>query len=234
MKYIITSGAMEVKIDDVRTIKNSSTGLLASTIANLASDKNYDVTYIHTPTAKIPNGNVNCIKIETHEQLLMTLKAEICDNCIVIHTMAVSDFIVKGTIDEHDLFDKILKNKFNDINDVKVMFEDSIVKQNKISSKNNQLVVLEKHIKIIDEIKKINENTILVGFKLMSNVSEEQLLSVGLNMLRKSKCDYVVANLKQNITASKHQAYIINEDIQIAVNSKDEIAKTIIKLTENI
>ncbi len=102
MRYIITSGAMEVPIDNVRKIVNSSTGELGSMFANHCSESiENEVIYIHSISARLPmiRKNIKCELIQGTKDLLDTLKTYVIDECVVIHLMAVSDFDYGGYLE---------------------------------------------------------------------------------------------------------------------------------------
>ncbi len=231
MKIVITSGPMEMPIDEVRTIKNSSTGSLGQIIANSAYQRGYDVTYICSEAALRPNKNINQIIISTHKQLLASLRNCISDQTIVIHAMAISDFSARGTINIENLSAQIFASKdiITNADEITNLIIDNIENSSKISSKDDTLVYLEKQIKIIDEIKKINPSCILFGFKLLSDVSVEELLEVATKLKVKSNCDYVIANRKEDINEELHIGYIIGDQVSQAT-TKEQIANQILNI----
>ncbi len=234
MKYIITSGPMESEIDKVRKIQNSSSGKLGCEFVNQLQARGItEIVYIHTPRALVP-ANVRTILITDHNQLLAALEAEITDDSAVIHAMAISDFNIKGTA-SIDLMAKSIYEQLTEVNDesdiIKVI-KQTVAKQDKLASDTDQLVVMEKAIKIIDQIKLINPKCKLVGFKLLSNVSDERLIEVATNIKLRANCDYVVANKKEEVTQFDHRALIIGAENIIEVKNKVQIANQIINLLE--
>ncbi len=234
MKYIITSGPMESQIDSVRKIKNSSSGRLGTEIANQLVGRGYtQIVYIHT-AGTIKPDNVKCIQIEGHEQLLTALKHEIEDDSVIIHAMAISDFNIKGTSSIEDMAETIYSN-LNSITskeDIVSLINSNVYATDKLSSQADQLIVMERAIKVIDQIKRINPNCKLIGFKLLSNVSDEQLIAVANGILKRANCDYVVANIKEQVKSDAHRALIIGENYVQEVLTKKQIANTIIDLME--
>ncbi len=235
MRYIITSGPMETAIDDVRRIKNSSTGSLGKTFANQLVKRGYDdIIYIHTAEAAVPEGQITKVLISDHQELLTSLKQYAIDDCVVIHAMAISDFNLGGSISLSQLANTIYQqlDKVQTAGDIEQLINSSIEVKSKLASSENQVVVLNQAIKVIDQIKQICPSARLVGFKLLSNVSKEQLLDVANGIKKRANCEVVVANLKEEVSLTKHKAYIItNGNTQIA-NTKQEIANLIIDLME--
>ena len=97
--------------------------------------------------------------------------------------------------------------------------------------KNDQIdLVLKQTPKIISIIKDISPSTYLVGFKLLDEVSKNELIEEAKRLRNKNNCDLVVANDLSNIRKGEHKGYIIdkNNDIEEAFG-KDDIAKLLIK-----
>ena len=83
-------------------------------------------------------------------------------------------------------------------------------------------------------IKEISANTLLIGFKLLDDVTKEELLDVAIKLKNKNQCDYVVANDLKNINANNHLAYIIDKnDNHTEATTKEEIADTIYGIVTN-
>ena len=87
-------------------------------------------------------------------------------------------------------------------------------------------ITLEKIPKIISIFQELSST--LVGFKLLDNVSHEELINAGYNILKENKCTYVLANDLRDITDSKHIGHLIDKDKNYtSYNTKQEIAKAI-------
>lgn len=208
MKIIITAGGTSERIDDVRTITNSSTGRLGFAIGTALAE-NYGerietIYYLHGLRAAYPvHAKVHPVAIEgvldLQRELKRLLTAEKID--AVIHAMAVSDYLVhevttldriRGTEDPQNKAD---------------------LSGNKISSEIDDLVIhMKKSPKVISEIKMWNPAIKLVGFKLLSNVPHEELIDVGYRLLEKNSCDFVLANDLAEIGKDYHRGYLIHKD----------------------
>ena len=99
MKIVITAGGTSERIDDVRTITNSSTGSLGFAIgtAFAAEEKIEKIYYLHGKRAVWPEDEkVVPIEIggvmDLKENLTRVLTEDKIDACI--HAMAVSDYMV--------------------------------------------------------------------------------------------------------------------------------------------
>lgn len=228
-KYVITSGGISEKIDNVRKITNSSSGKLGMTIANHLLESKSDITiyYVCSKNALRPsNMRVKIIEVagtlDLKDKVESLLKNEKID--YFIHTMAVADYMV----DYVTTVDKMKKSFLNN-GDMEV------IKDTKISSyENNLVLVLKPTPKIINLIKKESPLTYLVGFKLLDGVSKKELIEVAKRLRDKNKCDLVVANDLEDIRNKEHKAYIIDkEDKVVEASNKEDIAKKLVRMMDN-
>lgn len=228
-KYVITSGGISEKIDNVRKITNSSSGKLGMTIANHLLESKSDITiyYVCSKNALRPsNKRVKIIEVartlDLKDKVESLLKNEKID--YFIHTMAVADYMV----DYVTTLDKMKKSFLNN-SDMEV------IKDTKISSyENNLVLVLKPTPKIISLIKKESPLTYLVGFKLLDGVSRKELIEVAKRLRDKNKCDLVVANDLEDIRNKEHKAYIIDkEDNVVEASDKEDIAKKLVRMMDN-
>lgn len=247
MKIVITAGGTTEKVDKVRSITNISTGKLGSLIAEAFYSlvPNIKIIYICSYNAVVPNvPDANIINVTNtlnlQETLENILKTEEID--AVIHSMAVSDYSVSGISNLEETVSSVTKKIYNNkeiLQDYETIYNliYNEVTQNKVinkevrkisSSVDNLLLFMEKTPKIINKIKKLQPKVILVGFKLLVGVDEEELLKVGHNQLIKNNCDFVLANNLNNITKDYHKGILISPDLSyIHLNTKQEIAKAV-------
>jgi len=187
MNVLITAGGTREDIDPVRGITNYATGRLGCFIAEKFLKNNAEITYICGEDAVAPNIQIKRIRNVT--QLLQTLEAELISrqyDC-VIHTMAVSDYSPYSIA-------AVDSPNFKDINFEKISTK-------KISSDSlYQLILLKRQPKVINRIKEIQPNTILVGTKLLNLASEDELKQAAFKQISRSKSDYVLANSKEQVT----------------------------------
>ena len=202
MKILITSGGTSEKIDRVRSITNHSTGSLGKTIAQVFLQKGDQVTLVTTKRAikPEPHPQLTIYEIESVAALAACLEPLVKNHEVLIHAMAVSDYTpvymtelaeLEKTEDLESLLDK--RNQ-----------------ESKISSKADyQVLFLKKTPKIISMIKKWNPTIRLIGFKLLVDVSKEELIAVARSSLLKNQADMIVANDLLNISADRHLAYLV-------------------------
>lgn len=252
MNILITAGGTSEKIDNVRTITNSSTGKLGSAIA-LAFAETYTqptdrIYYLCGQNAVIPEADrISIIRIGSVNDLMEKLTGILTTERIdaVIHSMAVSDYTVDTLTTKSSIASSIAD--FISQNGPSAALEpealtaqliekafsgtDTLGSENKISSDiEDMVIVMKKTPKVIGMIKKLQPAVLLVGFKLLSNVSLETLIDTGYNLLLKNNCDLVLANDLSGINELGHRGFLISPDKTYETfETKTQIAKGIVK-----
>ena len=244
MKILITAGGTSEKIDEVRKISNIATGRLGSLIAEEFKKRaDADITYVCSETAVIPPcTSVRIIRIGSVGELMDTLTAIFKQNRFdaVIHTMAVSDYTVRGIVSADDLSsaitETVIKHSSSSPDILRDIVNSSIqrnakhvMEHKKISSDiDNLMIFMSKTPKVISMIKRLQPETVLVGFKLLAGVDADVLLHTGHELLVRNNCDLVFANDLEGIQGDKHQGILIEPDCSYKrLNSKQEIAGAI-------
>lgn len=189
-------------IDSVRGITNKSSGKMGLELARQA--------YIRGANLKLVVANVSvdipsvfdCVHVETSKQMNEVILDLIPDFDIFISTAAVSDFEFKQKSDK------------------------------KIDSSNSLNLKLEPTTKIIRQIKKINPEIFLVGFKAEFNVSREDIIYCAKKQIRDAGTDLVIANDISNenchFGSDNNEVLIVDDDVlTVPLASKREIAKSI-------
>lgn len=239
MKVIITSGGVKEKIDNVRNITNSSSGALGNKIAhcflNSVPPKDIELFYIHASSVEpiLKSKRVNNIPINSTQDLLDAVDKVLKENeiDIFIHCMAVADYTTSRVIDFNAFIKDIRANMSSNNFDVDdLLIKNTIGNNSKISSDiENPAIILKKTPKVIKRIKEISPYTFLVGFKLLDNVSEEELFDVGFDLLRKNRCNLVLANDIKHIREGNHTGLLIYpEKSYDVIKGKDNIAETLV------
>ena len=218
MNILITSGGTSEKIDRVRSITNHSTGRLGKIIAETFLDKGDQVTLVTTPKAVRPaaHPNLTIVQIENVAELLESLEPLIHTHDVLIHAMAVSDYTpvymtgLEAVAASPDMTEFL--NKTNS--------------ESKISSQDDvQVLFLKKTPKIISLVKKWNPAIRLIGFKLLVNVTKEELLKTARASLIKNQAEIIVANDLTEISNQEHKAYLVGKETVTLAQSKEEIAQ---------
>ena len=220
MKILITAGGTSEAIDSVRRITNTGTGRLGALLAeSFAADKRVEnVCCLFTENAVLPTPPTGAEKISIKtitdvDSLEKTVK-EYCVKYpfdVVIHSMAVSDYRVKTVSDPDTIIGYAEANSLP----LKEAIENvpSIPAGSKIDSALDRLIlVLDKTPKIISLFRPMLPDAVIIGFKLLSDVTEKELLDAAYLLLKKNDCDYVLANDLKNIDKDRHIGYLINRE----------------------
>lgn len=222
MKILVTSGGTSEAIDRVRSITNHSTGRLGLVITEALIKAGHEVCLITTSQAIKPvsHPNLKIIEIKNTLDLLEEMRNLVKDYQVLIHSMAVSDYtpVYMTSIDEvqasQDLSEFLTKHNT----------------ETKISSKEDaQILFLKKNPKIISLVKEWNPKIHLIGFKLLVDVTEDHLIDVARESLKKNQADIIVANDLNQINSEQHLAYLVEKNDYQTAYSKQEIAELIIK-----
>lgn len=203
-KVLVSAGATYEKIDEVRGITNRSSGKMGVEIAKEAFIKGANVTLIRGKmTAHIPNI-FNVIEVESVSQMRSAVLEQVKSHDIFISAAAVSDFIPKVEKGE-----------------------------NKISSNEDITLKLERAPKIIGEVKKINPEIFLVGFKVEYNISRDELIKSASKRIEEHGIDLMVANdvavEGAGFGEDRNQVILIDgEIVDVPLSLKKDVASKII------
>ncbi len=144
----------------------------------------------------------NVIHVETSSEMNEVVLSLVPDFDIFIATAAVSDF------------------EFNEKYDKKIDSESSL------------FLNLKPTTKIIREVKKINPDIFLVGFKAEFNISKEDIICCARKQIEQAGTDLVIANdISKNgchFGSDNNEVLIVDDEvISVPLASKREIAKII-------
>lgn len=222
MKILITSGGTTEQIDSVRGITNHSTGKLGKEMAEHFLKAGHQVSLVTTKVAVKPNASeqLSIYHITNVASLIQTLKPLVENHDVLIHCMAVSDYTPVYMTDIEEV---------KETTDIETLLKKSNQETKISSSSDVQVLFLKKTPKVISMVKEWNPNIQLIGFKLLVDVTEDQLISVAKDSLTKNKADYIVANDLATISADSHKALLVSKDEVLSLATKSEIAETLLK-----
>ena len=168
--FVVTAGPTRGWIDRVRFITNPSTGKMGIAVAEELIRRGASVSLVLGPTSEHGPDLAEIFKVETSQEMLDTVMAEL------------SKRKTDGFVSAAAVLDYTPATK-----------EDS-----KIASGEESLSIkLVPTIKIIEEARKKYKDLFIVGFKVESGVSDEELASRAQTKIGAGTCDLVVANDEQ-------------------------------------
>ena len=193
-KVLMTAGPTIEHIDPVRVITNQSTGKTGVSLASELISAGAKVTLVYGPGEEKPPNGAKIINVLSGKEMLNAVKIELKKKFdIVIMTAAVADYIPTNPS----------KKKIK-------------------SSKNEIKISLKKAPKIIDQIKKLQKNVLLVGFKAETNLTKNQLIKSAQKKLKESSSDMIVAN---DIGSSRYKKNPQNNQVIIVDTEKVVMSK---------
>ena len=236
MKVLITAGGTQEPIDSVRSITNHATGRLGAMIAEAFHrvSEVSEIHYVSPRRAQHPVGE----KLVFHEvggtleleetlgELIRTHRPQ-----VIVHSMAVSDYRVRRVTTLSALASAALGAGEQHPDLVKEAMDqtEDLRQGGKLSSSLEDMVLLlEKTPKIIGQLRAQAPEAVLVGFKLLDGVSEQELLGTARRLMAENRCDFVLANDMKTVASPLHCGYLLDTGGgQAYFEGKEKIARGI-------
>lgn len=243
-KILVTAGDTYEPVDEVRRLTHMATGRLGSLIADEFAAEGAEVTFLCGERSLLPAKRIEKTVTITGVMELQSAMRELLTNTrfdAVIHSMAVSDYTVRGLADETDTAAEITRSILSagPINDearlqklvLKALQKSAYTPSGKISSDLSSLLVfLDRAPKVIPLVKQMQPDTVLVGFKLLADVPERELLEAVQAQMQNSGSDFVLANDLSGIDGDTHGAMLVGPDgVLERPATKQEIAASIVR-----
>ena len=214
LRILITSGGTNVPIDPVRHIANKSTGRFGADIARAALTAGAEVFYLvsnhgRTPFTKTIDFNQPS-NIEVALGLLNELKRFAQEHRGRYHEYRYNMFndyyaALKSLIDKENPDVIILAAAASD-------YLATNVANNKIRTQDALNIQLEAAPKAIQMVKTWAPTSILVGFKLLVNGTEVELVEAAKVGMSQHHADFVVANNFSSIQRGAHEILLVEPD----------------------
>ncbi len=210
-KILMTAGPTIEYIDPVRVITNQSSGKTGVLLASELISAGSKVTLVYGPGLEKPPKGAKVIKVSTSKEMYDAVKKEMGKKFdVVIMAAAAADYTPENP------------------------------SKKKIKSTQNKIkITLKKAPKIIEQIKKLQKNVFLVGFKAEVSLSKKDMIDSAKKKLQESNADLIIAN---DIGSSRYKKNPNNNEVLIVNSgkvkssgwkSKQKIAKFIRKEIEN-
>jgi phosphopantothenoylcysteine decarboxylase/phosphopantothenate--cysteine ligase len=201
-RILITAGPTWVRIDKVRLISNAATGRTGILLSERLVNSGAKVTLLLGPGQYCClDKKINLIRFKFFVELKNLIEKELKSKKydIVIHSAAVSDYKPA----------KAYNYKIK-------------------SGLRSFQIKLVPTLKIIDLIKKISPDSLVVGFKFEPDAGKRLLIEKSRALMLRANLDFVVTN---SIKDNKYLAYIINHKKSYGpMLNKDEMTDNLIKL----
>lgn len=214
LEVLITSGGTISKVDDVRHVGNFSSGTTGMQIAEEFLKAGHKVIYVYGKGSKRPfreRMKLNPSRpFDEETARLGKVYVEYYDN-----KDRLEEYQIQTFDDYYNALENLLKTKKVDVAVLAAAVSDysAIKEEGKISSDLDELSIrMKKNPKIISKVKEWNPNLYLVGFKLLANVSKEELIRVAQEANRKNNADLTVANSIYSNFQRRDLYFVTNEE----------------------
>ena len=222
MRILITSGGTKVKIDRVRDITNMSNGTFGAKMAHVSLELGHRVCFFCAKRSCTPfsqnfdfYGSSDWEESEFHMSKdwakAMSDLADLYNFCHKHHKQYTQPGF--RNFDDYETGLRLCLSTFApDIVILAAAVSDYGVTNfvdGKIRSTDNQQIDLHPLPKLINRIKQWHPNCFLVGFKLLLDASELELIVAARDSIRKNGCDLVVANNLASLQQGDHQLILV-------------------------
>jgi phosphopantothenate--cysteine ligase len=223
MKILLTSGGTKINIDSVRHIGNMSSGTFGSAICKELLLAGHEVAFLMADGSKTPF--LMQISPNTPDSDIKSWR-EFCVN----HVNLYSEHKYKTFDDYQASLVSLLESNRYDMVILAAAVSDFGVENpvnGKVRTRGDLQITLSPLPKMISQVKAIQPNTKLVGFKLLVNSSDQELVAEAQKSLKSNGCEFVVANDLRDIKNSNHRLLLVGHG-GVQTISKPDIAKKLV------
>jgi phosphopantothenoylcysteine synthetase/decarboxylase len=232
MRILVTAGGTKVPIDPVRHIGNDSKGTFPAAIAKELLHRNAEIIYLVSKDGKSPFS----ISFDFYKNREMKQVNDFADafNFAERHRARYEEHRFRNFGDYIAVLGELVSDLKPDAVLLAAAVSDYLVEpaMNKIRTGADLTLNLYPADKVIRKIKLWCSHTFLVGFKLLNDVSETELVNNGISLLKTNRCDLVVANDLKSIRDGCHTIFTIEpkDSGHVATRHVDNIAGTVADL----
>ena len=209
-RVLMTAGPTVEHIDPVRVITNTSSGRTGVSVARELVSAGASVTMIYGPGSQSPPAGIRVISVRTTQEMADALGGELGKKFdVVIIAAAAADYTPKNPSG------KKIK-----------------------SSESDMQISLRRVPKMINQVRALQRDALLVGFKAEADVSRADLVAEARRKIAETGADFVVANdigtkrYRQNPACN--EVVIVDSDTAVPSGwkPKEEIAGVIVREIE--
>lgn len=215
LKFLVTAGPTREPIDPIRVISNRSSGKQGVALAYEARRRGAEVTLIYGPGAARAPSSIKVVSVDTTEEMFEATLSELRSTRydVAIAAAAMADYTPE---------------------------EPSAVKIQSATVKELGLR-LRATPKLIDEVKRVSPETLLVAFKAEHNVSDEELVERGYERLKSSGADLIVVNdvARDGVgfQVETNEVFIVDGDrnvVHVPLSRKGKVAVEILNCVKKL
>lgn len=216
MNVLVTGGGTTAAIDDVRTITNVSTGRFAASISESCLERGARVWHLHAPSALLPldrqarfdldsaNPTAELERLATLQRTWQAVRDRL--QLVPLTTGSVPEYseTLRRLLTEHPIDVVFLAMAVSDY--------EPLTLQGKLDSGDEELVIrCRRTPKVIRSVRDWAPSVYLVGFKLLSRASTDELIRRAEAAGALNRADLTVANDLQSLTAGRHTVHLVRK-----------------------
>lgn len=209
MKILVTSGGTKIPIDRVRDITNMSRGTFGAKIATELLKMKHEVVFFKAKGSRTPMEMTVDMRNPWGE-ITETLLKKLMEIGFVRDNYKEYEYV---TFDDYaDRLKFVIGVEEPDVIVLSAAVSDYGVENfvdGKMRSNNDYQIKLKQLPKLIYHIKEWAPKAKLVGFKMLVNSRDYELIEASKRSIADNKCDMIVANDLQEIRDNKHRVHLV-------------------------
>lgn len=216
LNVLITAGGTVAPIDDVRLISNRSTGRFGSKLAEAWLESGAEVAYLATTPQtlgplEIPRVSFD-LELNPHDIRGQVVEQTIRRWNFASHCRRI--VLQKGNVADYaESLEKIAKSKNWQVVMLAAAVSDyePVALAGKISSDAEEISLqLKRTPKVIQSVREwVGPDCMIVGFKLTSGASDEEMIQIATAACRKNQADFTLVNDQRNINEGRHRVALV-------------------------
>ena len=214
MNVVVTGGGTIAPIDDVRLMTNVSSGRFAAAIAEACLDRGANVWHIHSLSAQIPVRRFAQFALDATDTAgELSRLTQLRERWLRARDrLKLCPLTIGNVSDYASILEQVLRAQPIDVVFLPMAvadFEPEPV-PGKISSESDSLVVRCRPTpKVIRHVRDWSPSVYLVGFKLLSRVSRDELVRRAELACRDNRADLTVANDLETLRQGRHTVHMV-------------------------
>ena len=210
MKILITSGGTKIKIDRVRDITNMSSGTFGSRIATEYLKLNHNVVFMKARGSKTPMSTT----IDLMHNPMSIIDFKYWEE----EMKAFQDYYTEYEYTTYEQYAEMLKFVIGVEKPDMILLAAAVsdygvenVCNGKLRSNDMLTIKLCQLPKLINRVKEWAPNAKLIGFKLLVDSKDSELIDAAKRSITENDCDMVVANDLRDIKDNNHIVHLVTK-----------------------